>query len=379
MHFKVTETASVGGRGESQIGLGMSRLRTLRSKLLGAALAAAVLIVGCGSTGGNGSSGGDTSAQDLQQMPLGQLYKLAKKEGTFTMYGDGNVMPTLYKSFAAKYPGIKMNLVDEQDSALAVRAEAEAAAGKVVGDVWASPTESLDALVQGGLIDKFGPPEAAAFPAHDKTAYWVGNEVQPEALCWNTKKVAAADAPTTWADLSNPKYKKYSIGIDPDAWIIMLAYAQDKFGGDKSKAENVFKAIAKTDHLVPGTGGRALVNSLASGDIDINMSCEAHIYAQLKSQGAPLAISKTESVPEPVGIAILKDDPHPAAAMLVARWLLSDDGQRALAADDRIPANKKIPAKIDVATTHEYTVLPAVVSSNDKDYAADWKQIFGLH
>src|SRR5262245_51751280 len=351
----------------------MARLGILVSTPLCVAVAASLVVAACTSSGGgSGGDSGDSSANSLQQMPLTQLYDKAKAEGTFTMYGDGTVMPTLFKSFQKTYPGIKMNLVDEQDSTLAVRAQAEATAGKVVGDVWASPTESLDALVQGHLVDKLNPPEAAPFPANDKTDYWVGNEIQPIGLCWNTQKVASADAPGTWEDLADPKYKKYSIGIDPDAWITMLAYAQGKFGGDKDKAEAAFKAIAQTNKVVPGTGGRALVNSLASGEIDIDMSCEVHIYAQLKGQGAPLAVSNDVSVPEPVGIAVLKDDPHPAAAMLVARWLLSDAGQQALAAFNRIPANPSVSAKIEVPSGAKYTVAPPLVSSSRKDYAADW-------
>jgi iron(III) transport system substrate-binding protein len=354
----------------------MGRLGLLKSAvaigLVGSVVAA------CSSSGGDNNNSGD-SGQALQQMSLTQLYQKAKAEGTFTMYGDGNAMPTLFKSFQKAYPGIKMNLVDEQDSALAVRAQAEAAAGKVVGDVWASPTESLDALVQGDLIEKFNPPEAAGFQPTDRTDYWVGNEVQPKTVCWNTSKVPAADAPSTWSDLSDPKYKKYRIGIDPDGWIPMLAYAQHKFGGDMGKAEDVFKAIAASNKLVPGTGGRALVNSLASGEIDINMSCVAHVYIQLKGQGAPLGITKTESVPEPVGVAILKGDPHPAAATLVARWLLSDAGQQALAAMGRIPANSKFPASVDVTTQDDLSLAPDVVSKNATKYAADWKKIFDLH
>jgi ABC-type Fe3+ transport system substrate-binding protein len=358
----------------------MGRLTNVKSTLLHTSLIAllVVAIAGCSSSA-NASGNNSKSGQNLQTMPLSQLYTMAKAEGTFTMYGNGNLMPKLFPKFQQKYPGIKMNLVDEQDTALAVRAQAEAAAGKVVGDVWASPTEALDALVQGGLVDKFNPPEAAAYPANDKTDYWVGNEIQPLALCWNTTKVPAADAPSTWDDLSNAKYKQYSIGIDPDAWITMLAYAQDKFGGNKDQAEAVFKAIANTNKVVPGTGGRALVNSLASGDIDIDMSCEVHIYAQLKAQGAPLAISNSVSVPEPVGITVMKNDPHPAAAMLVARWMLSDDGEQALASLSRIPANPNIKATIEVPTENPYTVTPSVVSSSRADYAADWKQIFGLH
>lgn len=361
------------------MGHGMGRLTVVKSVLLHTVLVASIIVAaGCSSSAGASGSDGK-SGQNLQQMPLDQLYQLAKAEGTFTMYGDGNAMPTLFKSFQQKYPGIKMNLVDEQDSTLAVRAQAEAAAGKVVGDVWASPTESLDAMVQGGLVQKFNPPEAAAYPANDKTDYWVGNEIQPLALCWNTTKVPSSDAPSTWDDLSNAKYQKYSIGIDPDAWITMLAYAQDKFSGNKDQAESVFKAIANTNKVVPGTGGRALVNSLASGDIDIDMSCEVHIYAQLKAKGAPIAISDAVSVPEPVGIAVLTNDPHPAAGMLVARWLLSDDGQQAMAAFNRIPGNPNFKANIEVPSQNQYTVAPAVVSSSRKDYAADWKQIFGLH
>ena len=95
-----------------------------------------------------------------------------------------------------------------------------------------------------------------AFAFHGP-ASWTGNEMQPDAIGWNTDKVAAADAPKTWNDLSDPKYKKYAIGVDPDAWIVLLAYAQDKYGGDKGKAEDVFKAIASTNKVAGDLAMRA--------------------------------------------------------------------------------------------------------------------------
>jgi ABC-type Fe3+ transport system substrate-binding protein len=159
----------------------------------------------------------------------------------------------------------------------------------------------------------------------------------------------------------------------------MLAYAQHKFNGDQGQAEDVFKKIAAANKLVPGTGGRALVNSTASGEIDIDMSCVAHVYVQLKAQGAPLGITKQESVPEPVGIAIMKGAPHPATATLVARWLLSDAGQKAIVDMNRIPANPNFKAHVDVSTQDDLSLAPAVVSDKATKYAADWKQIFDLH
>jgi iron(III) transport system substrate-binding protein len=369
----------------------MGRSGIRKSTPLTIAVTASILLVaGCssssnaGSNGGSGSgsaaSGSASGSTDFATMPLDQLYQKAKAEGTFTFYGDGHAIPDLYKIFTKTYPGIKLNEVDDQDSTLAVRAQAEASAGKVVADAWGSPTESLDALVAGGLVEKMtNVPEAAAFPAEDKTDYWVGKETQPDGICYNTDKVPAADAPKTWNDLADPKYKKYSIGVDPDAWIVLLAYAEKKYGGDKSKAEDVFKSIASTNKLVPGTGGRALVNSLVSGDIDIDMNCNVYIEAASQKDGAPVAMSKGESVPEPVGIAVMKGAPHPAAAWLIVRWELSDAGQQAYAAIGRVPGNTNIKPSIDVATTNQYFVAPDVVSQSAKDYAADWKQIFDLH
>jgi ABC-type Fe3+ transport system substrate-binding protein len=95
-------------------------------------------------------------------------------------------------------------------------------------------------------------------------------------------------------------------------------------------------------------------------------------------KGAPIQGLLAEGVGEVGGsVAILNGAPHPQAALLWARWAVSEDGQKAYARAGETPAHPKVdpvekirPATIYMITADEVKEFPK--------YEKMWKEIFGL-
>ena len=63
-------------------------------------------------------------------------------------------------------------------------------------------------------------------------------------------------------------------------------------------------------------------------------------------KGAPVAWLKVEPIPAPFhSIGLVKNAPHPNAGKLLIDFLLSEEGQRAFADVDYLPAMPSVPAK----------------------------------
>jgi ABC-type Fe3+ transport system substrate-binding protein len=94
-------------------------------------------------------------------------------------------------------------------------------------------------------------------------------------------------------------------------------------------------------------------------------------------KGAPVNMMLTEGMANIQAGSIFKNAPHPNTAMLFARWISSQEGQKAMAIGGRTPAHPKIeptekmrPGKIYALVVADYKEFPK--------YEKIWKEIFKL-
>ncbi len=152
------------------------------------------------------------------------LYDAARKEAPMTWYISFYGADTPAKTaaaFAAKYPGLTVNPVRMTSGAIFQRLNQDLRNHVPVASVYTSSIGGqYDILVQdGAMLADYTPEAAAALSANVKSAivpgyvYPLGTGLMT--LAYNTAKVKAADAPKSWQDLLDPKWKgKIAIG-DP--------------------------------------------------------------------------------------------------------------------------------------------------------------------
>jgi len=196
-------------------------------------------------------SGGLTGAQRKSFLEDG-----AKKEGEMVFYTSLSLTdyPKIMPYFEKSYPFIKTNTYRATPSGVFQRVDTEARANRFAVDVVGSAPVEMWQLKQRKLSTGYLSPEQKALPpgSHDAEGFWQGFEVTPLVLAFNTKQVTGTDAPRSYQDLLNPKWKgKLSLGTEEYTWFNILS---DSMGA--KKARGVFPRVAKPSLQIPGFRSR---------------------------------------------------------------------------------------------------------------------------
>ena len=351
--------------------------------LLGA-LALTVLACGGGGTGvGTAPTVAQaTTAAATAATPAGQLdadtVAKAKAEGKLTFYTSLNEDDATFvvAKFEAANPGIKVTVNRKSSEKITAQFITEAKAGKVIGDILETGGLDIAKPIKEGLVAEFRPPAAAAFPDElkDSKGFWTASRLGIETIAWNTSQVKAADAPKSFEDLIDPKWKGKILIEAPDVEVL-LALAKAKWKGDDAKVRDYFTKLA-ANQLQPSAGHTETLDLLIAGQRATFWGAHGHTTEQKAKAGAPVDYMRTEGVLTVDGVVLAKGAPNPNAAKVFINWYLGDDGQRAVAARKRVPARPGIadPGLLPKTT---YVSGPDGLGDFEK-YQKLWKEILGF-
>jgi iron(III) transport system substrate-binding protein len=308
---------------------------------------------------------------------LDEIYKRALKEGgTINFYGTlaqinaERILPI----FEKRFPGIKINHVDATSDKLVARAVAEARGGKTLGDVLQVPLENVVQAHDQGLLLDTTLPESAAYPVGMKGPFWVSSDLQFFVAAWNTKLVKKEEEPKEFDDFADPRWKNRLIAEPRDLEMI-LGLAKYKFKSDE-KAIALFRKIA-ANNVEFHKGHSQLAELLVAGQAAACFTCYSHHYPRRIKKGAPVNYMLTEGIASINATALFKNAPHPNTALLFARWMASEEGQKAMAEGGRTPAHPKVQPVDKTRTEKIYPISAADIKEFPK-YEKIWKEIFKL-
>ena len=308
---------------------------------------------------------------------LDDLHKLAVKEGgTLNFYGTlaqvnaEKILPVFEKRFS----GIKINHIDATSDKLVARAVTEARGGKTLGDVLQIPLENVTQAHDQGLLLDTNLPEAAEYPAGLKGAFWTSSDLQYFIAAWNTNLVKKEEEPKTYDDFLHPHWKGRLIA-EPRDLEMLLAFAKYKFKSDE-KAIDYWQKIA-AHNVEFHTGHSQLAELLVAGQAAVCLTCYSHHYPSRIKKGAPVNYMLSEGVASINATALFKGAPHPNTALLFARWISSQEGQKVMSQGGRNPAHPKVEPTEKTRTEKTYFITAADLKEFPK-YDKIWKQIFKL-
>lgn len=352
--------------------------------------ALALVILACGG-GGTGQPAAATAvatpaatktAAATVATPAGQLdadtIAKAKAEGKLSFYtslSEDDAKFVIGK-FEAANPGIKVTLNRKSSEKITAQFITEAKAGKVIADVLETGGLDIAKPINEGLAAEFRPPSAAAFPDNLKDAkgLWTAARLGIETIAWNTTLVKAADAPKSFEDLADPKWKG-KILIESTDVEVMLGLAKGKWKGDDAKVRDYFTKLA-ANQPQPAAGHTETLDLLIAGQRAVLWGAHGHT-AEIKAKaGAPVDYMRTEGVLTVDGPILAKGAPNPNAAKVFINWYVSDDGQRALAERKRVPARPGV-ADASLLPKTAYVSGPDGLADFDK-YQKLWKEILGF-
>lgn len=285
-------------------------------------LAALIAVAGCGSgtTGQSSSHGGEPNS-------VSQLYQQAKTEGEVDFWGpeDKDEITALAAVFAKTYPGVKVVDFEIEAGDMVPKIITGSRAGNPgldAGEAGLGDTADLTArnlIATHGNWSKLIPMAKGTLLQGGKLLAWY-NILHP--IGYNTNLVSAADAPKSWNDLLDPKWKGKII-IEPRAKSFQY------LGATEGQAALVaFMQKLKAQHPIYVNGGSTVAQQLSAGVAPIAIGMYAYQLDLLHSQkNAPVAWT----APNPIGADqnvtfTVVGAKHPAAAQLWINWLSSDAG-----------------------------------------------------
>jgi iron(III) transport system substrate-binding protein len=258
----------------------------------------------------------------------------ARKEGKVVWY-TSLVLPSaerVAKLFETAYPEVKVEVHRTGSQRILQRVMQELQANiKNVDVVHTSDAGHYVLLKEKKLLAKYTPAGVDAFPAgfKDKDGYYYGLRATVNAITYNTKMVSAADAPKTWKDLLDPKWKGKMVTAHPGysgviaTHVLALVHLH---GWD------YFKQLAQNQlMLVQSANDPSTV--VTSGERVVAVNGGEYSAYQLKKKGNPLEIVyPKEGVPLVVSpTAITSFAPHPSAARLFTDFTFTREVQQVMA------------------------------------------------
>ena len=311
-----------------------------------------------------------------QTLSMEELHKKAVAEGgklsfygTLAQINAGKVLP----AFEKRFPGVKVDHIDATADKLIARAVTEARGGRTFADVFQFNLENLGQAQEQGLVVAGVPPEAAIYPANLQGAYYVATDIQFIVPAWNTNLVKKEEEPTQLEDFAHPRWKNRLIAEPRD--VEFLVALKHKLGSEE-KALAIVKQIA-ANNVEFHKGHSELTEFLVAGRGALCVTCYAHHYPSRMKKGAPVNFMLTEGIGSVVAVAVAKNAPHPAAAWLWYRWIISEERQKTMAIGGRIPVHPKVEPTDKVRPEKNYPITIADYKEFPR-YLKIWNDIFKL-
>jgi iron(III) transport system substrate-binding protein len=260
------------------------------------------------------------------------LFEAAKKEGKVVWYTsiDLKLSEAIGKAFEAKYPGITCKVERTGAERILQRIGQEYASNvRAVDVVNSSDASHLIYWKDKGMLAPYVPDDVAKFyPAEHKDAdgTYASFRVFLCIIAYNTNLVKKDDAPKSFADLLDPKWKSKIVKAHPgySGTIMTATYQMQRDLGwgffEKLAAQNVMQVQSASDPP----------KRLALGERAVQADGVEYLIFAEKERGQPVEpVYATEGTPLIIGPnGLFKEAPNPHAARLFQSFCFSPECQQ---------------------------------------------------
>jgi iron(III) transport system substrate-binding protein len=273
-------------------------------------------------------------AQPAPSKTTPELIAAATKEGKVSYYTSVEIQigERVAKAFEAKYPGIKVQ-VERSGSERVFQRLGQEYSSKIYNADVVSTSDAAHFILwkKEGILAAHVPEDVAVhFPAaqRDPDGMIMPWRASLSVIAYNTRLVKPEEAPTSFADLLDPKWSGRMVKAHPSySGTILTATFQiardigwDYF--DKLSKQKIMQVQSATEPP----------KKLAQGERRVMVDGNEYLCLQMKEEGAPIEIVYAkEGSPMVVSpAAVLKSAPNPNAARLFQNFTHSAEGQQLL-------------------------------------------------
>lgn len=286
------------------------------------------------SVGSAGPVGGAEAARQLDD-----LYKAAQDadENQILVYGPAqNFYETAYQAFQKRYPAIRIVPQPVFGQQLITKLAEEFTTGRHAGSVQINGGSGIAISDQAKQCEPYRPPtlhrpageQADTADTDTYTAvarFAVGIE-------YNTDKIKAEDAPRSWQELADPRWKDRLVQVDPAKVGVTSLMISQLLVEEKLDEKWVHDLLAN-DPQTLDTAALA-EQSLARGERDAMVAGNSAVYTAARAKSLPVGFV----FPTAEGArfdtqytCLIKGAPAPHASKLLIDWLHTPEGQESLA------------------------------------------------
>ena len=262
---------------------------------------------------------------------LEEVVQLANKEGkTRIATGwEGPIVQAMTDGFKKKYPKLSFEVNNVSGLDTRERILHEAIAGVVQDDLVSVSGELRTQYIQAGVM--VGPIEwTKFFPDIDKSqispdGYFAASGFSRYIIAYNPKIVPANQAPKSWEDCADPRWKgKVAVYVRPRTFTALYA------GWGKEKTIAYATRLKNNDPIWVRSQTEPLTQ-LAAGEFPIACGFGYHTVLNTlrRDPKADLKYVIPPDLPIHIGeaLAVMKGAKSPNVALLLAGYTLTDEGQ----------------------------------------------------
>lgn len=312
------------------------------------------------------------------------LVAAATKEGQITWYtsADLQLAEKVGKAFEQKFPGIRARVERAGGERIFSRVAQEYASGLHVPDaVSTGDAAQFIAWKRSGLLAAYVPDDVAMdIPAahRDPDGYYATVRSSLCVMAYNTQLVNSAEAPKSFADLLDPKWKGKIVKAHPSysGTIMTSTYQMVRELGwsylEKLAQQQLLQIQSATDTPKKVVLGERPV--MADGN-------ESNVLL-LKETGQPIEVvypvEGTPSIVQPS--AIFEAAPHPNAARLFQNYLFTVEGQELFVNIGGLRSVhalvKDKPGRTPLSSIKVWKDDPAAVETQSEEIKQHYSRIF---
>jgi len=273
----------------------------------------------------------------------------ARREGTVFIYSGmivNQLLRPLTEAFEKKYPFIKTRYWRGDSNQVLVKVLSEMRANALEADLVEGSGLGSFAVAGARIVQPFSSPAFDALPAQDiaPDRTWAATRFRYIGLGYNTSYISAGEAPKSYEDLLDPRWKgkmAWHAGSDASGALVTITSLLATRGEERT--QSYLAKLARQDIAPLAVSNRQVVDQVILGEYWIGLGISAHHPVISASKGAPAATVLLDPIPSlSDSIQVLNGTRHPHAAMLFVDFILSAPAQRMMQAAEYFPSNPDV-------------------------------------
>lgn len=306
--------------------------------------------------------------------------------GTVMLYSSmqEEQLQAVKEAFEKEYPGITMEYYFASGGKVITKMTTEAQAGQINADViWLGDPSDYEGFKKNGYLQQYTSSETDHIASNytDADGYYTAARLVTMGVSWCTLPgtgIEEADAPKTWNDFLDPKYKGQIICTDP-AQASTTKYWMACMMQNPKYGEEFFKKL-KDNGTELGSGTTDTHNAVAGGKYQVGF-CLDYVSANLMAEGSPLQFHYTteDVVTMTSPVALINNCANAENGKHLIDFILSKKGQEVLVEQNLVSVRDDVVNSVDTSAIAaiNMTVDFNDLAENTDKYLEKFNEIFG--